>query len=82
MDDISDLEFQEACKLAVKHERFFPTPAAVRQYVEQARRSSERHSGKEELPQTPTRLSEKERQQNKQRAREIRENVAANSRIL
>ena len=81
LEDLGDAEFKDAVKQARKHSTFFPTSADVLKHAEEMRSKPQQHSGATELPQTPSRISEEERERNKQRAREIREKVAASSRL-
>lgn len=81
LEDLGDDEFKEAIKQARKHSTFFPTSADVLRHADDLRSKPRQHSGAQELPQTPSNISEEERERNKQKAREIREKVAASTKI-
>ena len=81
LEGLADDEFKEAVKEARRHSTFFPTSADILRHADDLRSKPREHSGATELPQTPSRLTKEERERNKQRAREIREKVAATKRI-
>ena len=81
LEGLADDEFKEAVKEARRHSTFFPTSADVLRHADTLRSKPQQHSGATELPQTPSKITEEEREQNKRRAREIREMVASTSRV-
>ena len=81
LEGVSDEELRTAIKQVRQNSAYFPTSAQVLRHVEKARRQPVKHSGALELTQRPRRLSDEERERGKRKVQEIRQKVAANSRL-
>jgi DNA-binding NarL/FixJ family response regulator len=79
--DVSDEELHQAVRNVRRESTFFPTIAAVRKAAETIRQQPATHSGKDELPQRPQRMSDEEAEENKRRARELCERLAAGMKV-